>query len=107
MKKRQCNVHTPIYITPSPLTDSLFVALFTVYLSRTADRLLGPLEKSSRGGYRTTKMPFVFLLGNHSSGKSSFINFCLGRNIQKAGVAPTDDSFTVIAPVSHCPCHPV
>lgn len=40
---------------------------------------------------QSTKMPFVFVLGNHSSGKSSFINYVLGRNIQTAGVAPTDD----------------
>lgn len=73
-------------------------ALHTKFVQPLNDRLHGPLEKSSRGGYRTTKLPFVFLLGNHSSGKSSFINFCLGRDIQKAGVAPTDDSFTVIAP---------
>jgi hypothetical protein len=45
-----------------------------------------------------TSMPFCLLVGNHSSGKSSFINYVLQRNIQKAGVAPTDDSFTVIAP---------
>lgn len=38
------------------------------------------------------------LVGNHSSGKSSFINYVLGRNVQTAGVAPTDDSFTIIAP---------
>jgi Dynamin family len=45
-----------------------------------------------------TSMPFCLLVGNHSSGKSSFINYVLQRNIQKAGVAPTDDTFTVIAP---------
>ena len=49
---------------------------------------------------RATLMPFCLLVGNHSSGKSSFINYMLGENIQKAGVAPTDDSFTVIAPPS-------
>uniref|UniRef100_A0A7S2V7X1 Dynamin N-terminal domain-containing protein n=1 Tax=Entomoneis paludosa TaxID=265537 RepID=A0A7S2V7X1_9STRA len=38
------------------------------------------------------------LLGNHSSGKSSFINHVLGRDIQTTGVAPTDDSFTIVAP---------
>jgi GTPase SAR1 family protein len=43
-------------------------------------------------------LPFVLLVGNHSSGKSSFINYVLGRKIQTAGVAPTDDAFTIIAP---------
>lgn len=47
---------------------------------------------------RGTSLPFCLLVGNHSSGKSSFINYVLKRNIQKAGVAPTDDAFTVIAP---------
>lgn len=55
------------------------------------DNAHGPLEKLNTGGYQSTKMPFVFVLGNHSSGKSSFINYVLGRNIQTAGVAPTDD----------------
>jgi len=45
-----------------------------------------------------TRLPFCLLVGNHSSGKSSFINYILQRDIQKAGVAPTDDTFTVIAP---------
>ncbi len=40
--------------------------------------------------------PQILLLGNHSSGKSSFVNFLLGAQIQKTGVAPTDDSFTII-----------
>ena len=54
-------------------------------------------------------MPVVFLLGNHSSGKSTFINYITGvylcilfvspiREVQHTGVAPTDDSFTVIVP---------
>ena len=55
----------------------------------------GPL---SRGSDRGTSLPFVLLVGNHSSGKSSFINHVLGRQVQTAGVAPTDDCFTVIAP---------
>ena len=57
------------------------------------DRVLGPLEKDSEG---TTLRPFVFMLGNHSSGKSTFINHLLRRRVQQTGVAPTDDSFTVI-----------
>jgi hypothetical protein len=40
--------------------------------------------------------PMVLLLGNHSSGKSTFINFLLGTDVQKTGVAPTDDNFTII-----------
>lgn len=59
------------------------------------EKLRGPLAKSSDKG---TSLPFVFLVGNHSSGKSSFVNFVMGRDVQTAGVAPTDDCFTVIAP---------
>merc|ERR1719203_1575718 len=58
-------------------------------------RLHGPLARNSDRG---TSLPFVFLVGNHSSGKSSFINHVLGRPVQTTGVAPTDDCFTVIAP---------
>ncbi|KAJ1449255.1 hypothetical protein M885DRAFT_536323 [Pelagophyceae sp. CCMP2097] len=58
--------------------------------------LLGPLERSDL--QQQTALPFVLLLGNHSSGKSSFVNHVFGRKIQTAGVAPTDDSFTVISP---------
>ncbi len=59
------------------------------------EKLQGPLAKNSDKG---TSLPFVFLVGNHSSGKSSFINYVLGREVQTAGVAPTDDCFTVVAP---------
>ena len=40
--------------------------------------------------------PLVLFLGNHSSGKSTFINYLLGAEVQKTGVAPTDDDFTLI-----------
>lgn len=40
--------------------------------------------------------PQILLLGNHSSGKSTFVNYLLGDAVQKTGVAPTDDSFTII-----------
>ena len=58
-------------------------------------RVRGPLDKTTN---QNTIFPFVFLLGNHSSGKSSFVNYILNRRVQTAGVAPTDDSFTIIAP---------
>ena len=41
--------------------------------------------------------PLVVFLGNHSSGKSTFINYILKRanpdfkDVQKTGVAPLDD----------------
>ena len=59
-------------------------------------RLHGPLER--RPFTEGIPLPSVLLLGNHSSGKSSFINYVLGRDVQSTGVAPTDDGFTVIAP---------
>jgi hypothetical protein len=40
--------------------------------------------------------PQVLLLGNHSSGKSTFVNHLLGSDVQTTGVAPTDDGFTII-----------
>lgn len=55
----------------------------------------GPLEEESD---KRTPLPFVFLLGNHSSGKSSFINHVLESRVQNTGVAPTDDGFTIIMP---------
>lgn len=45
--------------------------------------------------------PFVLVLGNHSAGKSTFVNFLLGKDIQQTGVAPTDDGFTVLMKGSH------
>jgi len=46
----------------------------------------------TRGG-----VPCMIFLGNHSSGKSSLINWTLGgESVQDVGLAPTDDGFTVI-----------
>ena len=41
--------------------------------------------------------PLVLVIGNYSSGKSTFINELLGMPVQRTGQAPTDDSFTIIA----------
>lgn len=59
------------------------------------ERMMGPLDHSAT---QITPMPMVFVLGNHSSGKSSFLNYVIGRDVQTEGLAPTDDGFTVIAP---------
>eukprot|EP00929_Paragymnodinium_shiwhaense_P027048 TRINITY_DN15966_c0_g1_i1.p1 TRINITY_DN15966_c0_g1~~TRINITY_DN15966_c0_g1_i1.p1 ORF type:complete len:588 (-),score=97.84 TRINITY_DN15966_c0_g1_i1:168-1931(-) len=40
--------------------------------------------------------PMVLVIGNHSSGKSTFINRMLGVQVQETGVAPTDDGFTIL-----------
>jgi len=40
--------------------------------------------------------PLILVIGNYSSGKSTFINECLNTEIQRTGQAPTDDAFTVI-----------
>jgi EH domain-containing protein 1 len=40
--------------------------------------------------------PIVLVIGNYSSGKSTFINEIIGQNIQRTGQAPTDDSFTIL-----------
>jgi GTPase SAR1 family protein len=58
---------------------------------------------SQRSGYRAESLyediqgqPLVLLIGNYSSGKSTFINEFLGVKIQKVGQAPVDDSFTIL-----------
>lgn len=38
----------------------------------------------------------VLVVGNHSAGKSTFINSLMGIAAQETGVAPTDDGFTVL-----------
>ncbi len=40
--------------------------------------------------------PLVLVIGNYSSGKSTLINEMVGREVQRTGQAPTDDSFTII-----------
>lgn len=40
--------------------------------------------------------PLVLIIGNYSSGKSTFINELAGQEVQLTGQAPTDDSFTII-----------
>ncbi|CAB1117285.1 unnamed protein product [Ectocarpus sp. CCAP 1310/34] len=93
-RRRQSTVDSKVQAEILEKCDDLHAS----FIQPLNDKTAGPLEKLQTGGYQSTKMPFVFVLGNHSSGKSSFINYVLGRNIQTAGVAPTDDSFTIIAP---------
>ncbi|MEW6426516.1 MAG: dynamin family protein [Thermodesulfobacteriota bacterium] len=59
--------------------------IFSRY-GRSIDNLVAPLKWK----------PLVLVIGNYSSGKSTFINELLGRDVQRVGQAPTDDCFTVL-----------
>lgn len=62
----------------------------------------GPIAKRYYFKFRRASVtygesPCMIFLGNHSSGKSSLINWVLGgAPVQDVGLAPTDDGFTVI-----------
>ena len=61
---------------------------------RAADRFCYTFRRST---VSPDGLPCVLFLGNHSSGKSSFINHLLGgAHVQDVGIAPTDDAFTFI-----------
>jgi GTPase SAR1 family protein len=65
------------------------------------DRTLLPLAQRLAmelpvSGKDAPGLPTVLFLGNHSSGKSSFINHLIGAEVQKTGLAPTDDGFTLL-----------
>ena len=51
----------------------------------------------SRTAVTKDGVPCMLFLGNHSSGKSSMINWLLGGDsVQDVGLAPTDDGFTML-----------
>jgi hypothetical protein len=65
------------------------------------ERVLAPLAKRlafdiAHWPKNSAATPVVLFLGNHSSGKSSFINHLLSQPVQATGLAPTDDGFTVL-----------
>ena len=71
---------------------------------KTYDRF-GRLAKAYHYAFSRTTVtkngvPCMIFLGNHSSGKSSLINWLVGGDaVQDVGLAPTDDGFTM------CPIH--
>ena len=61
---------------------------------RTAERFCYTFRRSA---VSPDSLPCVLFLGNHSSGKSSFINYLIGDfAVQDVGIAPTDDAFTFL-----------
>lgn len=78
------------------LLDDIAHAVQTIYreaVDRVGEKFA--FEKRPTEG-EIAGAPAVLLLGNHSSGKSTFINHVLGAEIQKTGLAPTDDAFTIL-----------
>lgn len=57
---------------------------------------LGLLPRHESIATRVPWWPMISLLGTFSSGKSTFVNFYLGRKIQDTGNQAVDDKFTVI-----------
>lgn len=58
-----------------------------------AEKYLFELPRRAGGA---KERPTVLILGNHSSGKSAFINHVLKADVQRTGLAPVDDGFTII-----------
>jgi hypothetical protein len=79
------------------LLDEIASAVQKLYLEA-VDPLEGSFAFEKRPGRgEIGGAPMVLFLGNHSSGKSTFINHLLGQPVQKTGLAPTDDAFTVLS----------
>jgi energy-coupling factor transporter ATP-binding protein EcfA2 len=79
------------------LLDEVALAVKRIYRDA-VDPLAGPFAFERRPDEgEIAGAPTVLLLGNHSSGKSTFVNHLLGAPIQKTGLAPTDDGFTVLS----------
>ncbi len=57
---------------------------------------LGLLDRHESYAMQVTWWPLISVLGTFSSGKSTFINRYLGRNLQATGNQAVDDKFTVI-----------
>ncbi|KAF0685006.1 Aste57867_23035 [Aphanomyces stellatus] len=60
------------------------------------DRMETLRQQSKFASFSKVHVPMMLVLGNHSSGKSTFINHMLGQEVQKTGRAPTDCMFTVL-----------
>ena len=57
---------------------------------------MGLLREDESFAHQVPWWPMVSLLGTFSSGKSSFVNWYLGRALQRTGNQAVDDKFTVI-----------
>ncbi|KAF4321615.1 hypothetical protein BBO99_00000750 [Phytophthora kernoviae] len=88
--------------TPSAVPREVLVAgevnrMIQSEVSALYSRLESLRAQTRFPSFAPVNLPMVLVLGNHSSGKSTFINHMLGQNVQKTGRAPTDCTFTVLA----------
>lgn len=70
-------------------------------IEKRVQKKLAPLFQNYKSDFTSLQSilkgnSIVLIIGNYSSGKSTFINELIGRDIQRTGQAPTDDSFTII-----------
>ncbi|MDZ7751049.1 MAG: dynamin family protein [Gammaproteobacteria bacterium] len=75
------------------------VLLQVVHSFRQMDQVayaLGLLDHSESFATRVSWWPMISILGTYSSGKSTYINYYLGMDLQKTGTQAVDDKFTVI-----------
>ena len=67
------------------------------FLSASVDPLQNKFLFQGRPSEAALKdSPLILILGNHSSGKSTFVNYFAEQPIQLTGMAPTDDDFTIL-----------
>lgn len=100
MPRRQNSEST---LAPEGSAPALQWATHVSKVTRTAREKMAELNKGLCGpvddiSTHDIPLPMVLVLGNHSSGKSSFINHALRCKVQDTGVAVTDDGFTIIKP---------
>ncbi len=82
------------------LQDENDVLFDVVKIFRKLDHIaydLGILDEDQSYATRVSWWPMVSILGTFSAGKSSFINYYLGRELQRTGNQAVDDKFTVIS----------
>ena len=92
----------PVAVEPKKRVDDLTPEELKAEMDETFEELCGLMNRLDHYGAYSSECiapgcdPMVLLVGNHSSGKSTFINNLCDGKIQEVGNAPTDDGFTVI-----------
>ena len=86
---------SPSQQPPSLSNEKILNELHQMYVDP-KDGLLAIGRKLGLHLFAPRRKVNVLLIGNHSSGKSSFINWYVGAKVQKTGVAIETQGFTVV-----------